>query len=316
VHGSADAREAAVADRHARLVPLALAGAIASISFAAIFFRLASPTSPLVSAGTRLALASAVLAYPTLRALRAGRLPPRVLRRALLGGLFYALHFGTWVTSLTLTSVASSVTLVTATPLLLAGLALLSGRDRPEPRHWASIALALVGLGLIGWADLSFSREALFGDALAFAGAVAMALYLFAVPGREPARSSELAPPPLDVLAYNGVTTLVGALALLGAAVVLGVPIEFASDEALLWVALSALVPQLVGHTLLTWSLRHATPTAVGISTVGEPVGATLLAWLWLGERVGPLVALGCSITLSAVLLTVLGGKKTQKETG
>lgn len=279
-----------------RKVQVALAGAIVALSFAAIFFRLAAPTHPLVVAGTRLAIAAVVLAVPVVRALRGGRLPQRVLRAAIVCGLLYGLHFGTWVTSLTMTSVASSVTLVTATPLLLAALALATGRDRPEPRHWASIGLALVGLTAIGWADLSVSREALVGDALALAGAAAMAGYLQVVRGL----GDEL-----DVLAFMGLATGVGALALFGAALVTGVPIAYASGASLGWIALAALVPQLVGHNLLTWALRHATPTAVGISTIGEPVGATLLAWLWLGEALSPTVAVGCAITLCAVLVAL-----------
>jgi len=280
----------------ARRVPLALGAAIVSISFAAIFFRLASPTHPLVVAGTRLAIASAVLAVPAFRGWRAGRLPPRVLGRGVLCGLLYGLHFGTWVTSLEMTSVASSVTLVTATPLLLALMSFATGRDHPRGRHWLSIALALVGLTLIGWADLSLSTEALLGDGLAFAGAAAMALYLLLARGLGE---------DLDVLAFSGVATTVGAASLLIAALVAGVPIELASTESLVWIALAALVPQLVGHNLLTWALRHATPTAVGIATVGEPVGATFLAWIWLDEPLGPVVATGCAITLGAVLLSL-----------
>ena len=274
----------------------ALALAIASISFAAIFFRLASPTHPLVVAGTRLAIAAVILAIPTVRALRAGRLPRRVVLAAMACGVLYGVHFGTWVSSLTMTSVASSVTLVTATPLLLAILSIATGRDRPSRWHWISIGLALIGLSLIGWADLSLSREALIGDGLAFVGAIAMAFYLLI------ARSLG---EDLDVLAFGGVATAFGALSLFAAAVIAGVPIAFASGESLLWIALAALLPQLVGHTLLTWSLRHATPTAVGIATVGEPVGATLLAWVWLGERVTPVIAAGCAITLAAVLLSL-----------
>jgi drug/metabolite transporter (DMT)-like permease len=274
----------------------ALALAIASISFAAIFFRLASPTHPLVVAGTRLAIAAVILAIPTVRALRAGRLPRRVVLAAMTCGVLYGAHFGTWVSSLTMTSVASSVTLVTATPLLLAILSIATGRDRPSRWHWISIGLALIGLSLIGWADLSLSREALIGDGLAFVGAIAMAFYLLIVRslGED-----------LEVLAFGGVATAFGALSLFAAAVIAGVPIAFASGESLLWIALAALLPQLVGHTLLTWSLRHATPTAVGIATVGEPVGATLLAWVWLGERVTPVIAAGCAITLGAVLLSL-----------
>ena len=275
---------------------LALAVAIASISFAAIFFRLASPTHPLVIAGTRLAIAAAVLAIPTVRAFRAGRMPRRVLWSALACGVLYGVHFGTWVSSLTMTSVASSVTLVTATPLLLAILSIATRRDRPSRWHWISIGLALAGLSLIGWADLSLSREALIGDALAFAGALAMAFYLLI------ARSLGK---DLDVLAFGGLAAASGALSLLAAALIAGVPIALASHDSLLWIALAALIPQLIGHTLLTWSLRHATPTAVGIATVGEPVGATLLAWVWLDERVTPLIATGCAITLAAVLLSL-----------
>lgn len=284
-------------ERSARLVPLALAVAVASLSFAAIFFRLAGPTHPLVVAGTRLAIASLVLQVAVARALRAGRLPRRVLTRALVCGLLYGAHFGTWVTSLTMTSVASSVTLVTATPLVLAIVALWAGRDAPSRRHWLSIALALAGLSLIGWADFSLSTMALIGDGLALAGAAAMALYLLLVRGL----GSDL-----DVLAFGGVATAVGAASLLGAAALVGVPFEYASPSSLLWIAMAALVPQLVGHTLLTWSLRHATPTAVGIATVGEPVGATLLAWLWLGESVSPIVGAGCAVTLVAVALSLV----------
>lgn len=279
-----------------RAVPVALAVAIASISFAAIFFRLASPTHPLVVAATRLALAALVLAIPSARASIRGRVSRRTLLAGVACGIFYAAHFGTWVTSLTLTSVASSVTLVTATPLLLALISIATGRDRPERRHWIAIGLATIGLGLIGGADLSLSSAALAGDALAFTGAIAMAFYLLV------ARSLG---EDLDVLVLSGIATAVGALTLFLAALIGGVPIAFASMESLGWIAMAALVPQLVGHTLLTWSLRHASPTAVGIATVGEPVGSGVLAWIWLGERVTPAVASGCAITLTAVLFSL-----------
>lgn len=280
----------------ARRVALALTGAVVAISFAAPLFEKAAPTHPLVVAGTRLAFAAVVLAVPTARAWRAGRLPRRVWKVAIACGVLYGVHFGTWVTSLRMTSVASSVTLVTATPLLLATISLITGRDRPRPRHWLSIGLALIGLTLIGWADLSVSADALVGDGLALGGAVAMAFYLLLVRslGKE-----------LDVIAFSGLATAFGALSLLVAALVSGVPIAYASLGSVGWIALAALVPQLVGHNLLTWSLRHATPTAVGICTIGEPVGATLLAWLWLGETVTPMVGVGCAITLCAVVVAL-----------
>ncbi len=279
---------------------LALTAAVVAISFAAIFFRKAAPTHPLVMAGVRLAIASVILAPFTLRGLRRGTFTRPMAVSGVFGGLAYAAHFGMWVSSLSLTSVAASVTLVTATPLLLAVVALATGRDRPDGKHFASIALAIAGLLLIGGADFS-SRDALIGDALAFAGAAAMAGYMLIV-----RRHGEA----LDVWAFSGVTTSVGALTLLACAAGAGIPIVIPTVEAGVYIALAALVPQIIGHTGLTWALRHTRPTVVGIATVGEPVGSTILAALWLGERAGPATLVGCAIVLVAVVVAVYEPRK------
>jgi drug/metabolite transporter (DMT)-like permease len=279
-----------------RLVPLALAGAIVAISFAAPLFKLADPTPPIAAAALRLAMAGAVLAPWVVGAARAGRLDRRVVRAAALGGLCYAVHFGAWVTSLTLTSVAASVTLVTATPLLLAAVAVVTGRDRPDARLWAALALATGGVALIGSNDAGSGAGAVAGDALALLGAAAMAAYLLI--GRALGAA-------LDPMAFNGISTAVGALLLAVGGLVAGTPPVPASWPSFGYLAAAALLPQVVGHSLLTWSLRHARPAVIGMATVGEPAGATALAWLWLGEPVPPVVAAGCVVTLAAVVLAV-----------
>lgn len=266
--------------------------AVIAISFAAIFFRLAAPTHPLVAAGIRLAVAAVFLFPLVIRSALAGRIKARLFWSAVAAGLLYGLHFGSWVTSLTMTTVAASVTLVTITPFLLALLGVITKKDRPTGRLWSCIALAAVGITLIGGMDALSSRQAALGDALALLGALAMAGYLLVARrlGDE-----------LDLWAFSGIATAVGAIALLGPAAILGLPIKAASSEALVYLVLAALVPQLVGHNLLTWSLRHATPATVSMAVVGEPVGATILGWLWLGENVSPVVAVGCLITIIAV---------------
>jgi drug/metabolite transporter (DMT)-like permease len=91
---------------------------------------------------------------------------------------------------------------------------------------------------------------------------------------------------------------------LLATAAIAGVPFE-ATPHALLFIALSALIPHLIGHTLLTWALRHTRPTVVGIATIGEPVGATLLAWVWLDELPAAQALAGCSVVVAAVALSL-----------
>jgi len=273
-----------------------LLAAVVAISFAAIFFREAAPTHPLAAAGIRLAMVALILSPLTLRALSAGRLRGYALRASLGAGLAYAVHFGAWVASLELTSVAASVTLTTASPLILALVGAVTRRDPPSLRAWAAIGIGVVGMSLVGGGDLSFGADALLGDGLAFLGAAAVAVFLLL--GRSLG-------PVLDVWVFIGVAAAVGALALGLTAWAIDASFLPASWRALGFLALATLLPHLVGHVLLTWALRHATPTTVGMATLGEPVGATLLAWLWLGEPVAAITAIGCAVTLVGVALAV-----------
>ncbi|AKF11202.1 DMT family transporter [Sandaracinus amylolyticus] len=281
-----------------RSVAFDLAVGAFAIAWAAIFLRLAGDVDPLVSSALRLGIAAVLLAPWAVRAARAGTLDRQVRRSAAIAGLLYAVHFGTWVASLALTSVAASVTLVTATPLLLAIIGVLRGRDRPTRDHGWAIAITTIGVVMIGGADASLSRDALIGDVLALVGALAMALYLLVA--RELGER-------LEPLAFSSVAAGVGALALglvCAAETALGVDVLAHLDGAALgWIALSALVPQVVGHTLLTRALRRATPTMVGLATCAEPVLSTLLAVPILAEVPTPLVIAGCVVTIAGVMV-------------
>ncbi len=190
---------------------------------------------------------------------------------------------------------AAATTLVTATPLLLALWSVAEGRDRPDRRLWLALGLAAVGVTTIGGTSLGGSSQALLGDGLALLGFAAMGGYMLL--------ARRVDPP--DILAYSAVAVAVGGVCLLGTAAALGVPLRPASNAAFGWLVMAALVPQLVGHTLLTWCLRHAPPVAVGMATVGEPVGSTLLAWWLLAELPPGRILVGCAITASAVLLSL-----------
>jgi drug/metabolite transporter (DMT)-like permease len=276
------------------LVPLALFAAVTAVSLAASLFKQAAPTHPLAMAGIRLLIAGVLLSPWAVLAWRQGTLRGPMLVWAALAGVAYGVHFGAWVSSLTLTSVAASVTLVTITPVILACLGLITGKDRPTRRLWFAMGLAALGVALIGSQHSLSQPGALLGDALAVVGAVAIAAY-FVI--------SRNAGQHLPVWAYQSVACLVGAVLLLATGAAAGIELRPASTTSLTFILLSALIPQLIGHSLLTWALRHATPTQVSMAVVGEPAGATIIAWLWLGDTVAPVIAVGCGITLAAVVV-------------
>lgn len=94
---------------------------VLSVSFAAIFIRIAE-APPLVIATYRLVIASAILGPFAL--VRSGGLPKRLSKSdallIMLSSVFVALHFAFWITSLSYTSIASSVVIVTSHPVFVA----------------------------------------------------------------------------------------------------------------------------------------------------------------------------------------------------
>ena len=288
----------------ARVVGGVLLGVVCA-SFAAIFIRAAGAPA-LSTAAWRLIVAGAPLLAAALLLRRAElrELSSRQWVMTSAAGVALALHFGTWIASLELTSVASSVALVTTTPVWVAILSRVFLGEPITPRLAAGIAIALAGAVVIGGADLSLAGNALPGDALALAGAMFAAVYL--VIGRG-ARAR------LSLLSYVGVVYPVAAVALVLAASLLRQPMSGFAPRTWLFLALLGLVPQLCGHSLLNWALRYLPAPRVAVAILMEPVVATLLAIPLLGERPGPVTVLGAAVTLGGIYLASSGAAGSKR---
>ena len=276
---------------------LALSLAAIAISTAAPLFRLAAPTHPIIAAATRLSVAALLLTPWSLPALRKLRGAHREI--GLLGGagLCYALHFGAWVWSLSLTSVAASVSLVTITPLLLGLLGWGTGRDAPSRALWVGLALASLGVLTIS-AGAPQSLGA--GELLALLGAAAMAGYLLCARRLQ----THLSP-----WALMGAAAGLGALFLWGAAFASGVP-RMLSPGAWAPLLAAALLPQLVGHGLLTRALQRVSPAEVALFTLAEPPLSGLFAWLLFAELPPLEVLFGGGLILAGLCLTQLAERR------
>ena len=267
------------------------------VSSAAVLIRLADAPS-LVIAAYRMALASLALsagaAVVKRRRLAALRLPD--LAWMVASGGFLALHFGFWITSLRFTSVASSVVLVTSNPLLVAVASWLLFREGVSRRELQGIALGLLGGVVVAAGDFRLGRDEFLGDLLALAGTVAVTGYLLI--GRR-TRAQE------SVFTYAAVVYPVAGVLLVVAALGSGSSLTGYSSATYLWLALVALVPQVVGHTSLNWALGYISATAVAIAVMGEPVLASLLAWLVLEETPPVASVIGGVLILVAVYLAL-----------
>jgi drug/metabolite transporter (DMT)-like permease len=276
---------------------LALAVGVVSVSIAALLIRLAD-APPLVIAAYRLSLASLAIAPFALGRSRnqLQSLTGRELGLMLAAGLCLALHFGLWITSLKYTSVATSVVLVTASPIFLAVASRFLFRQRLGRAAVAGIAISLGGGILISYGNWQLGSRPIEGSLLAVGGALAVSGYL--IIGQMLRRST-------GVLGYVTIVYGSAALLLLLAALVLGYSMAGYSLGTYAAMGLLAAVPQLIGHSSLNWALRFVPATLVAIAVLGEPVGATLWAYLFLHEAPTASELVGGALILGGILLAM-----------
>jgi len=299
-------------DRPRIAIPFAIIIAILAVSTASIFIRFAQRDAPsLVIAALRLTFASLALAPIALTRYRDELW---VLTRGewllgLLSGVFLAIHFATWITSLEFTSVASSVVLVSTGPLWVALLSPIFLKESLSKTVLVGMFLALVGGTIIGLSDSCqlksslicppFSEflqgEAFLGNILALAGAWAVAGYLMI--GRRLRGGMSLIP-------YIFVVYSISAIVLLGIMLSAGQrPVGF-SPMTYLWILLLALLPQLVGHSTYNWALRYIPAALVSITTLGEPIGSAVLAYFILSEAPTWLTIIGGILILAGIVVS------------
>jgi drug/metabolite transporter (DMT)-like permease len=276
-------------------LPLALA--VVLVSFGSIFIRLAH-APPLAVSFYRVALAALCLSpFAAGHALRSWPLLSRSEGLVvLLSGVALALHFATWIASLSSTSIASSVLLVNTAPLFAVGLTRIFLHERVPPSVLAAIGVAFLGAALIAYGDWTGSPGSLAGNLLALAGAVTLAAYHVIGRGLREV---------LPLEAYLLGVWSAAALVLAALSILLRVPLGgYSPGTWLLFLAL-ALVPTLGGHGLVNYSLRRLSAPTVGLFLLGEPLGASLLAYFVFGEVPGGWTMAGGVLVLVALAVVL-----------
>lgn len=270
---------------------------VVTCSTAATLIRLAQANAhSLVIAAWRLTLATLILT-PIVLVTRRSELRGLTRREwgsALASGVLLAIHFATWISSLAYTSVAASVVLVTTYPIFVGLASHLLLRERVSRGMVTAILVATAGSVLIGVGDLGEGTHQLWGDVLALMGAISGAGY-FLIGRQLRAR--------LSLLAYVYPVYGTAAVVLVLIMLVSGLPTIPQQAETWLWLVLTALGPQLLGHSSLNWALHYLSATYVTIATLGDPIGSTLLAWWLLGERPSLWAVVGGALILAGIAI-------------
>jgi drug/metabolite transporter (DMT)-like permease len=224
----------------------------------------------------------------------------RALALSLVAGVALALHFGMWLPSLSMTSVATSTALCTTTPIWTTLIQRARGH-RPPGLVWAGSGLAVVGVVILTGIDLSSDTRALAGDALALGAGLAAAGYVLL--GAEVRRTA-------STTAYTFVCYGTTAVLLLGACLVSGSALGGYDGTTWLKIAALTVVAQLLGHSLLNRVVHGLGPATTSTAILLETPGAALIAALWLGQTPPAAAYPALGVILAGLALVILADRR------
>jgi len=224
-------------------------------------------------------------------------------------GIALAAHFGTWVTSLDHTSLAHSLLFVTSHPIIIvAGTALLV--RRPHKLETTGAILGLIGAGITLLDATDSGEVTLFGDFLAFLGAVTVVGYIVA--GR-------ILREWMPVFVYAVPVTLLGGILLIPISILMGeetAALGWVESDLLGWFVLLAFLAGIVGHTGLNACLRWLTPLTISFAVTLEPIIGAFIGWFFFDEGVpGQWTWFGGLILITGIMLVIKGGAEGELDT-
>lgn len=277
-------------------------GAMA-IGFAPIFVRW-SESGPAATAFWRLALSLLPMTLlllgskqkPSGRETRSAWLP------AIFAGLFFGMDLVFWHWSIQLTTVANATFETNLSAAFIPLLAWVFYGQRVSRVFVIALLVSLAGTAFLVGANANITPSVLQGDAYGVISALFYSVYLLAL---KAGRDRGASVPFLMI-----VSGFVSALFLLLAAAIMGEQILPATWVGWLVVIALALVSQVAGQSLITFSLGGVPASFAGIGLLIQPATAAAAAWLLLGEHLTlPQIAGG--IVLLAGLLMARGQLKT-----
>ena len=266
---------------------LLVLGTVAA-SISAILIRYAEEAHPLAISFWRCSAGALVLVPFAWSKLR--RLERSDLKVPAWAGVFLALHFATWITSVGITSIAASVLLVSTAPVFIAIAARYLLAERLPSAAWAGIVVAMLGAVLV--TGTNFGGSSVTGNALALIGGATAGGYILA---------GQIARRRLGILQYAIIAYGVSAVLLV--IVCLATGVELFGYSAKTWWAIAGLVvgPQLLGHTVINLVLSELDATTVSVTIMAEPIIAIGLAFLLFSETPTWLVYPGGAAILAGI---------------
>ena len=287
-----------------------LGAGVLGVSFAGAILQHVDEIPPLMRASWRLQITVLMLApfaiwqYSNLEVENKLKLIEKRTIWILIGsGFALAAHFGTWVTSLDHTSLAHSLLFVTSHPIIIViGIAIFV--RRPRRLEVIGALIGLLGASITLLDAKSDGEVTLYGDLLAFAGAITVVGYIVA--GR-------ILREWMPVFLYAVPVTLLASIILIPISYMVGedtFALGWIGSELLGWFILLAFLAGIVGHTGLNACLRWLQPLTISFAVTLEPIIGAFIGWLIFdGSIPQQWTWIGGILLITGIMMVIKGGE-------
>ena len=211
----------------------------------------------------------------------------------IISGVFLALHFASWIASINMTTISNSTILVSCSPIFVSLANFFFLKEKFTSKIFIGISMSLVGTIIIAIGSTGGSTSSMMvGNILAFMGAIFVAGYL--VIGGIVRKN-------VSAGAYVFIVYSVSVIVLFFMCLLTDTPIyPYSPKEFILFLAL-AIFCSIFGHTVYNYLMKYISATLISISTLCEPIFASILALIIFKEIPSIYTLIGGTIILGGV---------------
>jgi drug/metabolite transporter (DMT)-like permease len=283
---------------------LALFIGLLIISSSPVMLKLAQAPGP-VSIFYRFSIGTIVLTPFFIQYIKVnGRLSPKGTMVAMLAGLCLGFDSAAWSTGVMFSGAAAATLMANVAPVWVGLGAMFFFKQRLPLKFWSGLLVAIAGVLMIAGLDFDPAQQFDLGLLLAFIGGVFYAsFFLLSEKGRGF----------LDALPFLWLTSISSAMVNGIIAVTLRHPLSGYKLNTWLWFVVMGVVVQALGWFVINYAQGTLPASLVSSTLLGQPVGAAILAWLFINEKLTNMQLAGGVIVLVGVFLVHHSQQKKKK---
>lgn len=261
-------------------------------------------TSGLISAFYRMAIATAIILPFAIYKKKMHLENLKMLVPMLACGILFASDIAVWNISIQNSSATQATLLTNLSPIWVGIFSLLFLSFRPRKSFWLGTVIALIGMTVFVGVDTILNLQLDFAFFLGVLSGVLYALYILV---------SKSVLEKLEVITFITYSMIFSTIFLLIINVAFGEQFFGFSNKAWISLFVQGIVCQLIAWLLISYSTQKMRATRVSLSLLSQAIFATILAAIFVNEKITSVQMIGSVIILAGIATTFYEKNTTVK---